>query len=123
MRLKKNEAAGHIDQKTGLKYVKKIEIYQKMLNRFLIQQSDLSKQIESSLQRKDMDSVRRQAHSLKGSAGMLGMHKLHEIAGAYENLVRNGAGEEELNASLGALSREITAVCEEIERMNTPPRR
>ncbi|MCG8550356.1 MAG: PAS domain S-box protein, partial [Desulfobacterales bacterium] len=70
--VEKDEAASRIDQKTGLKYVKKIEIYQKMLNRFLVQQSDLSAQIEKSLQKKDMESVRRLTHSLKGSAGMLG---------------------------------------------------
>ncbi|WP_320045296.1 PAS domain S-box protein [uncultured Desulfobacter sp.] len=117
----KDDTFSHIDQEIGLKYVKNIEIYYKMLNRFLAQQADVSTHIESSLQKKDMASVRRLAHSLKGSAGMLGMHELYEIAASYENLVRNGAGDQELNASLEALHKELSAVCEEIEHMNKPP--
>nr|WP_321398718.1 PAS domain S-box protein [uncultured Desulfobacter sp.] len=110
----------HIDQKTGLKYVKEQQIYHKMLGKFVGQQADLPARIETALNDQDMDSVRRMVHSLKGLAGTLGMHELQAIAVSYENLVRNGAAERELNASLGALKEEITAVCEEIQQMNIP---
>ncbi|WP_020588487.1 PAS domain S-box protein [Desulfobacter curvatus] len=111
----------HIDQKTGLNYVKKIEIYQKMLDKFLEQQADLPARFEIALQNKDMELVRRMAHSIKGSAGTLGMHELQEIAASYENLVRNGAGDQELNEAFGDLKKEISAVCREIQGMNKPP--
>lgn len=114
------DAPSHIDQKTGLKYVKEKQIYQKMLGKFVVQQADLPLRIETALKDQDMDSVRRMAHSLKGLAGTLGMHELQAIAVSYENLVRNGAAERELKASLGALKDEITAVCQEIEQLNIP---
>jgi len=120
--LGKNDGVhSHIDQKTGLKYVKKIEIYQKMLENFLVQQADVPVRIQTALKDKDMDSVRRMAHSLKGSAGTLGMHELQKVAASYEKLVRNGAGGRELNKFIDALKQEITAVCEEIQRINKTP--
>lgn len=119
--LRDDGAHSHIDRETGLKYVKKAEIYHKMLNKFFVRQADLPESIETALRDKDMESVRRMAHSLKGSAGMLGMHQLQAIAASYENLVRDGAQERELKASLSVLKEEIIAVCEEIQRVNTPP--
>ena len=120
--LGKNDGVhSHIDQKTGLKYVKKIEIYQKMLENFLVQQADVPVRIQTALKDKDMDSVRRMAHSLKGSAGTLGMHELQKVAASYEKLVRNGAGGRELNKFIDALKQEITAVCEEIQKINKGP--
>jgi CheY-like chemotaxis protein/HPt (histidine-containing phosphotransfer) domain-containing protein len=110
----------HIDRKTGLKYVKEPQIYQKMLAKFLVQQADLPERIDSALKDQDMDSVRRMVHSLKGLAGTLGMHQLQTIAVSYEKLVRSGGAALELNASLGALKEEITAVCEQIRQMNIP---
>ena len=110
----------HIDRKTGLKYVKEPQIYQKMLAKFVVRQADLPERIDTALKDQDMDSVRRMAHSLKGLAGTLGMQALQGIAESYENLVRNGAAPGELNASLDALKEEITAVCEQIRQMNIP---
>jgi PAS domain S-box-containing protein len=110
----------HIDQKTGLKYVKEKQIYQKMLGKFVVQQADLPARIESALKDRDMDSVRRMVHSLKGLAGTLGMHELQTIATSCEKLVRNGAGEQKLNTSLRALKQEVTVVCEEIKRIIEP---
>ena len=113
-----HEPHRHIDQETGLKYVKEKQIYHNMLNKFLVQQADLSDRIETALTEQDMDSVRRMVHSLKGSAGTLGMHDLQALAASCEKFVRNGAGEQEFDASLGALKDEIAAVCEEIGQIN-----
>ncbi|WP_321491991.1 PAS domain S-box protein [uncultured Desulfobacter sp.] len=114
-----NHVPSHIDQATGLKYVKKKESYQKMLNKFLVQQADFATRIENALQDKDMESARIMAHSLKSSAGTLGMLELQAIAASCETLVRNNAGSQALNECLGALKQELTAVCGEIQAMQT----
>ncbi|WP_321491310.1 PAS domain S-box protein [uncultured Desulfobacter sp.] len=111
----------HIDPTTGLKYVKKTETYQKMLDKFLEQQADLPARINRAHQGKDMDSVRLMVHSLKGTAGTLGMHDLQAKAASCEILLRKGAEERKLKEGLVALTGELTAVCEEIRRTNHRP--
>ena len=113
-------ALSHIDQLTGLKYVRKKETYQKLLNKFLVQQPDLPGQIEAALKDGDVESVRLMVHSLKGTAGTLGMNELHVIAAKFESLLRNYAKEGTLSEALSDLRQELKAVCEEIQRMNTP---
>ena len=108
---------GHIDPRIGLKYVKRTETYQKMLSKFLVQQADLASRIETALQDKDQDAARIMVHSLKGTAGTLGMLELQAIAASCETLLREGAGKQELHTALDSLRQGLTAVCEEIGRM------
>ena len=110
---------GHIDPRIGLKYVKRTETYQKMLSKFLVQQADLASRIETALQDKDQDAARIMVHSLKGTAGTLGMLELQAIAASCETLLREGAGKQELHTALDSLRQGLTAVCEEIGRMKT----
>jgi two-component system, sensor histidine kinase and response regulator len=58
----------------------------------------------------DLDAVRHTAHALKGVAGMLGVHRVHDIALALEKAVREGETGSVLSSLLSTLTETLTGL-------------
>ena len=79
-----------------------IKLYRKLLTRFRETQTDAVQRIRGALGRSDVETARRDAHTLKGLAGSIGATALAECAGTIENLLKTKetAGQDQALASL-----------------------
>jgi signal transduction histidine kinase/CheY-like chemotaxis protein len=113
--LREFRRTAHIDTGEGLKYFGgQVEDYQEMLAMFLDKYEDEAKTLQTLLDANDMVSLERQAHSLKGIAGMLGMQTLGQLSLGLEQAVREGMHACKLCAQIRDLEEMLKAICMEI---------
>ena len=65
-----------------------------ILDEFLVQVADDTKEMESCLASGNLVQVGKAGHRLKGTAGVLGASKLHSLCFALETAGKNGNAEE-----------------------------
>lgn len=108
---------GHIDTKTGLKYTGNTTTYLQSLGRFVQKHAEDPQRIQEALHKGDSQSAEMIAHSLKGIAGMLGMHELQKLADSIEHQIHSGTSENDMTSVLMALSNANSSALDEIEAM------
>ncbi len=69
-------------------------LYARMLGRFRRDYAEGAAPMLRALQQGNRALAHRQAHTLKGAAGMIGAHSLHDHASAAEVALRTGSGNE-----------------------------
>jgi HPt (histidine-containing phosphotransfer) domain-containing protein len=84
------------------------ELYARMLRRFRSDYQHGALPMRTALSANDITLAHRQAHTLKGAAGMIGAHRLHARASALEEVLRTGAPG--LRETLASLTPEIDKV-------------
>jgi len=67
--------------------------------------------IQTALAADDMDTVRREAHAIKGGAGMVGATELHQMAAKAENAASKGSAQDTPAVA------DFLAACVRLERM------
>jgi CheY-like chemotaxis protein/HPt (histidine-containing phosphotransfer) domain-containing protein len=108
---------GHIDTKTGLKYTGNTTTYLQSLGRFVQKHAEDPQRIQEALHKGDSQFAEMIAHSLKGIAGMLGMHELQKLADSIEHQIHSGTSENDMTSVLNALSNANSSALHEIEAM------
>jgi two-component system sensor histidine kinase/response regulator len=91
------------------------KLYRRLLERFVQEQADAPARISASLQAGDREGAVRAAHTLKGVAGNLGLHEVHERAAALEDALfpaQQEALATALDAVLPALAAALAAAPE-----------
>jgi len=89
-----------LDLRAGLRRVAGMKgLYVKTLRSFLEQQEDIVARIRRSIADGDIETAGREAHTLKGLAGMIDARGLQGVAATVEELLCGG----DINGGLGAL--------------------
>jgi len=91
----------------------------KLLGDFRTLNSDEVAQIRQTLAG-EREAARRQAHSLKGTAAVLGATNLFEAARALEYAIRDGLESEELERAFEETSRALQVVLQSIDQLLPP---
>ncbi|MBF0528856.1 MAG: response regulator, partial [Deltaproteobacteria bacterium] len=79
-----------LDAKTGLKRVGgNIKLYLKLLKKFYTEYPNSAKEIQQALTVGDLELAQRQAHTVKGVAGNIGLQDLQTVAGEVEQAIKN----------------------------------
>ncbi|HJV74924.1 MAG TPA: PAS domain S-box protein [Noviherbaspirillum sp.] len=91
------------------------DFYLKMLARFREIQRDVARRIAEALEL-DRTQAERLAHSLKGSAGMLGAGAVQELSSQLESAIRTGAQKDALKPLLDQLDTTMQALGEAIDQ-------
>ncbi|HYA30242.1 MAG TPA: Hpt domain-containing protein, partial [Acidobacteriota bacterium] len=105
-----------VDVETALTRVGgSIKLYKKLLSRFRETQINAAHRIKEAIGRADMETARREAHTLKGLAGSVGATGLAESANAVENLLKTKetAG---LDLALANLEKSLSDFMANMER-------
>jgi signal transduction histidine kinase/CheY-like chemotaxis protein len=111
----------HINLDAGLELMQgNKKSYFRLLEKFMEQQSLLPELINQLIRNKDYTNLMKQAHSLKGVSGNLGMDLLSEYAGKVEDYCRNNENTDLINSSASYLSKELDFVLNEINDLDKP---
>jgi polar amino acid transport system substrate-binding protein len=103
-----------IDVKSGLRRVGgNSELYRKLLNKFIRNYGGTCQAIAEAIEKSDLDSAKRLAHTVKGTAGNIGATGLYKAAAALESAL---AGDEQGTAA-PALARFKTSIDQVIEAL------
>jgi len=109
-----------IDMQDGLTRVGgNRKLYHGILCRFRDSQADTPAQIAQALADRDNSTAERLAHTLKGVAGNIGAQRLQEAAHRLEQAI--AAGQENVDAGLGALRNELTPVLSALDVLDDTP--
>jgi HPt (histidine-containing phosphotransfer) domain-containing protein len=84
------------------------DLYARMLRRFRSDYRDGVLPIRTALARADMPLAHRLVHTIKGAAGMIGAHRLHERACQLEQAIRTDSGDQ--REALASLAPEFDRV-------------
>ena len=82
-------------------------------------QNDMTRLTEFMAEGRQDDAIRI-AHTLKGSAGTLGLHRMHQVAERLEKAVRQGADETGLAGLPADLNRQLEVLLAKLEAIPEP---
>jgi len=100
----------HLDVEEGLdRLMGERALYLQILRRFLQDYRDSCERIQALLTQQQEAKAQLAAHSLKGSAGLIGAQLVHDQAVLVENAIADGADSAALIAQLDVLLRETCA--------------
>lgn len=85
----------------------KVDRYRGVLQKFRGQFADAPDQIRSALAAEDLPLATRLAHTLKGSAGMIGAQALQESAAALEAACRDADATTPIAEALSAMENDL----------------
>jgi len=88
----------------------------KLIKKFVITNSGLYEEIQTSIDSGDLESAHRFAHTIKSNAGQLGKTKLQSIAGEIENNLKDGVNLV-THEQLEEFNVELKAVLAEFEKL------
>lgn len=88
-------------------------LLRKLIDRFAETQAEVTTRIKAALDRKDIDSAMREAHTVKGLAGNIGAMQMFERAAAVESMLKHGESAE-LPQALAAMELELKALLQNI---------
>ncbi len=91
----------------------------RLLGEFRARNADEVEQIRAALAG-ERETARRLAHSLKGTAAVLGANDLAEAARSLEYAIRDGLGGEELERVFEETTRALRVVLQSIEQVLPP---
>ena len=83
----------------------KTEKYISLLEKYLIHYSQLPAEIGQTLANNDLATAQRQAHTLKGAAGTLGLQATQQAAAELEQALRRGEAKADIEQRLFSLQR------------------
>lgn len=97
-----------------------------ILKKFISQNEGFKLELQTSLQQNDLETAKRQVHTLKGVTGNLGMKALHHACKDVENIIEQNPSFDDLNDFLKLVDITILAaqnygVVKEPEATSTPP--
>jgi PAS domain S-box-containing protein len=95
-------------------------MFRRMLKKFLQAQQDFTPLFLQALGAGDLLAARRQAHTLKSLAGMLGAHGVARAAETLEQGCIDGLANQHLEALLKDVSRELEPVLEGLRALDSP---
>jgi CheY-like chemotaxis protein len=108
----------HIDTKTGLSRVAgNSKLYLKLLNKFKISQADAIQRIQTTFNKNDRETAKREAHTLKGVAGNIGADALQQAAETVENQIKQADSLD----GLQQLEDELIKVMEALNILDNQP--
>ncbi|NML25929.1 PAS domain-containing hybrid sensor histidine kinase/response regulator [Zoogloea dura] len=111
-----------LDVAYGLKNLRgRIPNYLRLLHKYADSHGRDAERIRVSLAEGPPDEALRQAHSLKGVAGMIGIPVVQELAAQLEAALRGGAGREEIDACLERLDAAQAAAVMAIDALPREP--
>ncbi len=100
-----------LDVAAGLKATRgNTERYLRLLQMFATTHTDSMAQVRNALAAGDIESARREAHSLKGAAGTLGIHGIQQRALALETAIRTDAASDLIEPLTADLEQAYTAL-------------
>ncbi|MCK5312442.1 MAG: transporter substrate-binding domain-containing protein [Desulfobacteraceae bacterium] len=112
-----------ISTKDGLRRVGgNIRLYKELLFKFHRDYQDVATQIRKALIAKEMDHAKLLTHTIKGVAGNIGAHKLHEIAAKLDEAIRQNSAEQievlliDFNSVLLVIMSELQPLVKEKEK-------
>ncbi|MCP5267935.1 MAG: response regulator [Zoogloeaceae bacterium] len=104
-----------LDAEAGLARVRgKLENYQRYLRLFIEHHGPDIARLEVELAARNLETVAALAHSLKGSAGMIGANALAEMAGMLNDHIRAGDARPEIDALCRDLIRMLSEFLEQL---------
>ena len=89
------------------------KLMRKLIDRFGQTQNDAIARIQSAIDRQDLETATREAHTVKGLAGNIGASQLLALAGIVEGLLRHGPMDE-LPAALMDMAQELDLILGQI---------
>lgn len=92
------------------------ELYIKLLKKFITDHSVLVTELRDSLEKNDLDTATRLAHSMKGIAGNLGATELARCATVTERVLRDNALKD-INGLLDEFQQSLSAVLDSVNRV------
>lgn len=110
--------SSHIDTTIGLQHTQTKDLYIRLLKRFTINQADFSQRLSFYLESREFDDAVRLAHTLKGTAGTLGMLQLSSLAEELEHQIDQKIPSFEIISSVASELKSILTTLE--EWLNSP---
>ena len=105
----------------GLKSVRgKQAMYVSLLRKFAAQEADVTLRIATAITAGDLVTARRLAHSLKSSAGTLGVVKIQQDAAALEQVLSEGQQRESLDNLLAQLEGNLRPLIDQLAQQLPP---
>ena len=90
-------------------------LYIDLLRRFISSQAEIAREIATTLERNDRETAERLAHTLKGTAGNLGVSPVQAIAARLEQQIRGRETVEKIEESLALLEPVLRSTVERIQ--------
>jgi PAS domain S-box-containing protein len=110
-----------LDVQSGLlRAMGSMDFYLDMLKRFSNSQRSTAQAIHDALDN-DRKTAERLAHSLKGSASLLGAEQVQQLSGKLETDIRHGLVPEALAATLSQLDAQMQRLCDAIDDIVSVP--
>jgi len=91
-----------------------VELYTKLLRRFVTQDADIADRIGGSLASGDQATAERLAHTIRGVAGSLGAGAVQAAAEAVESALRTGSAAVALTSRVSTLERAMATLREKL---------
>ena len=110
-----------LDVALGLKSVRGKQVrYVSLLRKFSAQEADVTLRISTAIAAGDLETARRLAHSLKGSAGTLGAVKIQQDAAMLEQALIAGQQREPLDSLLAQLEGSLRLLIDQLAQQLPP---
>ena len=93
-----------------------VDLYYSLLDMFRTGQKNIVQEMRTSLSSRDLKTAERQAHTLKGIAGNLGVQELQNQAGILEKNFRNGVLDD-VESLLEQMDREMERLMKSIDQV------
>ena len=91
-----------------------VELYTKLLRRFVTQEADVADRIRRSLEAGDRTTAERLAHTARGVAGSLGARAVQEASEALESALRSGSDAPALGALISMVETTMATLRERL---------
>jgi CheY-like chemotaxis protein len=91
-----------------------VELYTKLLRRFVTQDADVAARISGSLASGDRANAERLAHTIRGVAGSLGAAAAQAAAEAVESALRTGSDAADIASRISTLAAAMATLCERL---------
>lgn len=98
----------------------KVSLLERLLRQFVKENTSTIMQLRQAVEAQHWEEARRQAHTLKGSAGNLGLEKIFTGAYALEKTLAKPAQAAEIMAEIDRLESVLQAAMQEIEAVFVP---
>ncbi|MBF0473391.1 MAG: response regulator, partial [Nitrospirae bacterium] len=92
-----------------------IKLLRKLITRFVETQGDVMERIKSALDKNDIETAVREAHTIKGLAGNIGADKMFKLSGSVEGMIKN-AKPDNLSEALAEMGQELDDLLKRINK-------
>ena len=99
-----------IDQLEGMEHTENVALYRKLLIKFRNRYTDFETELRAEQQSDDPNAAMRYAHTLKSTAGLLGIHTVKAAASALELAYRTKSSEVAIDDHVQAVQTALSPV-------------